>query len=177
MEKSACSLLDSPLFDKPLSVLFVCTGNTCRSPMAEALFNDMARIPPICTMCDMQRTLGMRKMRASSAGLYTGGEPIAENAVRALEEEGVRSLPDNDYKSHKARQLDAEMMENCDVAVGITGSHAMQMMASYPQYASKITCLPSDIADPYGGDIARYRECFAALKKGIEQMFFESEGT
>ncbi len=172
MEKSAESVSDSPLFEKPLLVCFVCTGNTCRSPMAAAVFNDMARIPPVCSMCDLGKSLSMRRMHALSAGLYTGGEPIAENAVRALEEAGIRSLPDNEYSAHRARQLDAELLEKCDRIVGMTNEHTMLLLGRYPQYAEKLTCLPADIADPYGKDLASYQSCLAEIRKNIEEMFF-----
>lgn len=175
MEKDAQSLLQSPRFDKPLRVCFVCMGNTCRSPMAAAVLNDMARIPPVCTMCDLERSLGMRPMIAASAGLCTGGEPIAPNAVSALEEAGIKSLPDNDYKSHRAVQIEAEMLEKCDRIVCVKSALMLQLVAMYPQYTTKITCMPNDIGDPFGGDLAEYRACLARIREGIEEMFFEGE--
>lgn len=156
----------------PLSVCFVCTGNTCRSPMAEALFNDMARTPPICSMSDLERLLGQRPMRATSAGLYATGAPIAQNAVSALEKRGIRSSADNDYRGHRSRALTTEIMEGCDLIVGMTGAHAMSLMAAYPEFASKITSMPVDIPDPYGMDGAAYDACLAAIEKGLLTMFF-----
>ena len=155
-----------------MTVCFVCTGNTCRSPMAEAAFNDMARIPPVCSMCDIERLVGRRQMRATSAGLFATGAPIAKNAVAALEKAGVRSLPDNDYKGHLSRSLASEQMEECDLIVGMTSAHAMSLLAAYPEYATKITSMPVDIPDPYGMDEAAYDACLAAIKKGIVEMFF-----
>ncbi|MBQ7381323.1 MAG: hypothetical protein IJW69_04510 [Clostridia bacterium] len=157
---------------RPLYICFVCTGNTCRSPMAEAVFNDMARIPPVCSMCDIERLVGGRPMRATSAGLFATGAPIAANAVSALERAGVRSLADNNYAEHLSRNLDAETVERCDLIVGMTGAHAMSLMAAYPEHASKITAMPVDIPDPYGMDGAAYDACLAAIKKGLLEMFF-----
>ena len=54
--------------------------------MAEAVVNHLFRVPPVCTACDMSRVLSTPSVRATSAGLYGAGDPIAENAVRALRE-------------------------------------------------------------------------------------------
>lgn len=184
MEKSAQEtqdqaekLMRAPGFEKPLAVCFVCTGNTCRSPMAAAVLNDMARIPPICSMCDMEKLLNTRQIRAVSAGLYADGSPISENAVRALENAGIRSLPDNDYKSHISQSVTPELMQNCDRVIGISGNHAMRLISLFPQYASKISCMPHDIPDPYGGDLAAYENCLAAIRAGIVELFFPESGT
>ena len=151
-------------------ILFVCTGNTCRSPMAAALLNHLARprgvcsaMPELCAPCYV----------ASSAGLYApDGAPISANAAQALERAGVIPVPGADYTAHRARTVTAEMLEEADEVVGLTGSHAMQLMMRFPEYASKLRTLPNDISDPFGGDLARYEECLAELKQGVEQMYF-----
>jgi len=147
------------------TVLFVCTGNTCRSPMCAALFND--------------RYAGLTR-RAVSAGLMADGSPISENAVRALENAGVPSRkPDNDYKSHVSRTVTAEMMEHADIVVGVTSSHAMQLMLRFPAYASKIAVMPAEISDPYGGNLARYEACLADIDRTLRAAFgfdFPEEG-
>ncbi len=183
MEKSAIETEETPKkteggdYGKPLTVCFVCTGNTCRSPMAAAILNDMARIPQVCSMSDIEKLLNSRRIRAVSAGLYADGSPISENAVRALENAGIRSLPDNDYKSHISTSVTPELMETCDRVIGISGGHAMRLISFFPQYASKITCLPHDIPDPFGGDLAAYETCLAAIRADVVQMFFpEREG-
>lgn len=138
-------------------VLFVCTGNTCRSPMCAALFND--------------RYAGLTR-RAVSAGLMADGSPISENAVRALENADVPSRkPDNDYKSHVSRTVTADMMKNAAVVVGVTSSHAMQLMLRFPAYASKITVMPTEISDPFGGNLARYEACLADIDRALRMAF------
>lgn len=151
-------------------VCFVCTGNTCRSPMAEAVFNHIARVPEICTACDPKK-LGGKDLRATSAGLAAFGEPISPHACTALEESGIPSLPDNDYKSHTSREIDLETMRCADLVVGISSSHAMRLMAAFPQFASKITCMPEDIPDPYGGSLEDYRACLEKIRAGVEKIY------
>ncbi|MGN1346264.1 MAG: hypothetical protein ACI4V1_05730 [Eubacteriales bacterium] len=141
---------------KKETVLFVCTGNTCRSPMCAALFN--------------ARYAGLTR-HAVSAGLMADGSPIAENAVRALENAGVVSRPDNDYKSHLSRNVTEKMMEEVAVVVGVTSSHAMQLMLRFPAYASKITVMPNEISDPFGGDLARYEACLADIDRALRTAF------
>lgn len=173
-EKTVEQKIESAL-ERPLSVCFVCTGNTCRSPMAAAVLNDMARIPPVCSMCDMERLLNAKRIRAVSAGLYATGAPIAENAAAALEAAGIRSLPDNDYRAHLSRNLTLEMMESYDRIIGMTSSHAMSLISAFPSYAGKISCMPRDIPDPFGGDEAAYRACLAEIERGIGELFFSED--
>ena len=156
--------------DRPLTVCFVCTGNTCRSPMAEALVNDMMSEKPICSACDIDRMLNRKQVRATSAGLMAFGAPIAPNAVRALENAGVFCTQNNDYRQHRSRTIDEDILESSDLIICMTGLHAMQLLSEFPSYASKITSMPKDISDPYGGDPAVYDACLAEIKQGIEQM-------
>ncbi len=159
----------------PMRVCFVCTGNTCRSPMAEAVLNHKTRIIEGCTACDPMEMFKKKPIRATSAGLYALGDPISENAILALEEAGIPSLSDNYYRGHISRSIDHEIMESCDVIVGITSEHAVRLIAAYPQYASKITCFPEDIPDPFGGSLEQYKACLAAIQKGIIKLFFPEE--
>lgn len=156
---------------RPFLVCFVCTGNTCRSPMAAAALNHLFRVPPVCTACDMTKVLSAKQIRATSAGLFGAGDPIAQNAARALENADIPSTPDNDYKRHISRSVNPEIMEQADLVVGLTQSHMLQLLGWFPQYASKITCFRESIPDPFGGDLAEYEDCLAAILDGLRELF------
>ena len=150
-EKTADDLLPKE------TVLFVCTGNTCRSPMCAALFND--------------RYAGLTR-HAVSAGLMADGSPISDNAVRALENADIPSRkPDNDYRSHVSHTVTEDMIASADLVVGVTSSHAMQLMLRFPAYASKINVMPTEISDPFGGNLARYEACLADIDRALRTAF------
>lgn len=144
-------------------LVFVCTGNTCRSPMAAALYNHLF-------------TGG--EFFASSAGLYADGSPISEKAVDALMERGVLPTPSNDYRRHVSRSLDEKVMREADLIVAISGSHAMEIMFRHPAHASKIAVLSEDVPDPYGGGADVYRACLDMLERILLDSFGEgAEGS
>lgn len=141
----------------PIRVCFVCTGNTCRSPMAAAVLN----------------ALGKGRYVAMSAGLAPNvGEPIAVNAVKALERAGIPSTEENDYASHRAIRIDDMMIKSCDRIVALSGSHFMSLiMCTEPRDAEKIERMPNDIPDPYMGSEETYDKCLAAITAGIKELF------
>lgn len=164
----ACPVKTGTAERKGRRVLFVCTGNTCRSPMAAALFNERMRRPvEPCTACPEGREDFAAV--ATSAGLHAvQGDPIATHAVTALREAGILPTPGNDYTAHRARNVDAEMMEQADEVIAISAAHAMELTFRFPEYADKIRTLPLDVPDPYGGDVAAYRACLGCLRYCLE---------
>lgn len=142
---------DTPLY------LFVCTGNTCRSPMAEALFN--YKYSNIA--------------HALSCGVTASGRtPIAKEAVDALRGRGV---PEEGYIGHISRPAVRELLEKADRIIGMTGDHANFLMMNYPDLAQKIFAMPKDIFDPYGCDVPTYCRCLEEIEAGLDAAFGDSD--
>lgn len=169
-DTAACALKEQRVEQNPHRVLFICTGNTCRSPMAAALYNDMVR-REICTAC----ADGVGAAVAFSAGLYANeGEPIASDAITALREAHVAPVLGNDYTAHRARTVTRAMIEEADEVIAISGSHAMELMMRFPEHVGKIKTLAMNISDPYGRGIEAYRECLMQLHYCL-QILTQSE--
>jgi protein-tyrosine-phosphatase len=159
--------------EEPKILLFVCTGNTCRSPMAAALYNDLHRPREVCSLCDADS--GADSI-ALSAGLFANpGDPMTTEAVVALREAGVLPAKGNDYTAHRAQNVNEALMEQADLVIGISGRHAMELTLRYPQYAGKITAMPMDIADPFGQGADVYRACLMQLRMCLQLMQAEDE--
>ena len=174
MQQTAC-VKQTQNTDVPRKVLFVCTGNTCRSPMAAALLNEMSRPREICSASG--ELCAAPRYTATSAGLYAReGDPITPAAADALRESGIPPRPDNDYTAHRARLVNAALVAEADEIVGLTASHAMQLLMRFPEAASKIRTLPMDISDPFGGDAEVYRTCLAQLRYALELAYFTGDG-
>ena len=143
---------------KLLRVCFVCTGNTCRSPMAEALANALAK--------ETGATL-----EAFSAGLAAAeGEPMAKNALLALEEAKIPEV--HSYRLHLSHNLTEAEAKGYDKLIGVTKRHALELFFRFPALVDKITVLPHDINDPFGGDLETYKVCLAQLKREIADLLF-----
>ena len=157
---------------EPLCVCFVCTGNTCRSPMAQAVANAMAH-RALKALPEAVQECAALPVIAQSAGLYAvSGDPISQNAVLALEEAGIEAVGEFDYHKHTAQTLTEEFAERFDLLIGMSGSHTMELLMRYPHLAKKITCMPTPISDPFGGDLTRYKACLAEITDGVKKLLF-----
>lgn len=141
-------------------VLFVCTANICRSPMAQAIFDALAED-------------GDLPFRAESAGTAAlEGRTIASNALAALEEAGI--YPD----AHRARRVDKAMIEGAELVLAMTPQHAETMRRMGGDPAGRIHALPEyamgfqgqGIPDPYGLTMAAYRSTLRQLYEHVERM-------
>lgn len=143
------------------TILFVCTGNVCRSPMAEALLR--------------RATRDRSDLRAISAGIGAiYGQPPSSHAVRALSEVGVT------LEGFRSRMLTAELVDQADYIFGMTRGHVEGINLLYPHAAEKTFLLrefdeslgpyEKDIADPIGGSIEVYLTCRDQLEQGIASL-------
>jgi len=143
------------------TVLFVCTGNVCRSPMAEGIFRQAVR--------------GCGDYRVLSAGLGAAeGQPPSAYAVRAVKELGI------DISGLRSRMLTAELVKQANYIFGMTHSHLDTVAMLYPQAAEKIFLLrefdetldafDKDISDPIGGSYEVYLSCRDQIEQGIVSL-------
>jgi len=152
--------------DTPRRVCFVCTGNTCRSPMAEAVANAWAQ------------ERGRRDLRAYSAGLSAlEGDPIARHAKEALEKRGIEPVKGRDFREHTAHSLRADEVEQYDLLAGMPHAHVMQLSMYFPHAADRIVRMPTPVSDPFGGDAALYASTLEQIERGVKELLFSEDPT
>lgn len=132
-----------------MTVTFVCTGNTCRSPMGEAILNNLAE------------KWGWN-MRVLSAGVYASpGAPVSENARFVLRETfGIEGF------YHTAQPMTQALFDRSDLVIAMTEGHARVLKERFGAH-KKIVTLPADAGDPWGGGPAEYEVCAQEIVKGI----------
>lgn len=137
-------------------VLFVCTGNTCRSPMAAALYNEY--FAPADTYAD-------------SAGLFV----LHPAGINHLSAQVLKTEYNIVARDHTAKQVSGELIEQADLAITMTRGQSAQLAARFPQHKQKIYSLGRlagqqdlDIADPYGADKNVYRQTAEEIMKLLE---------
>ena len=142
-------------YAKPI-ITIVCTGNTCRSPMAETLLNDL-----------LARKLGRDDAAfVVSAGLAAGGGSGASPA--AVEVMGRRKL---DLTGHCSRPLDDEMMRQSDVVLTMTRGHRRAILAAWPMLSERVHTLRhdgGDVTDPVGSPVEVYEACAEQIEHELE---------
>jgi len=155
-EDTLVSMFETESDDK-LHVCFVCTGNTCRSPMAAAVLNHLGKPYGIT---------------AESAGISpVEGDVIAQNSVKALINAGIEPDDGNPYDRHTARLISGEIIARSHKVVCMTESHMFALIGAFPQYISRFTVMPRPISDPFGGDLCRYEKCLSEITDGIKELF------
>jgi tRNA threonylcarbamoyl adenosine modification protein (Sua5/YciO/YrdC/YwlC family) len=143
------------------SVVMVCTGNTCRSPMAEILMRKQLADRLGVTIADMES----KGVQVVSAGLAAAhGSPASPESVQLMTAE---KLP---LDEHQSQPLTEQMLRHADLILTMTNSHRRAIVESFPLAAPRTFVLMpdgTDVADPIGGPLEMYRECAQQIKAGV----------
>lgn len=154
-------------------ILFVCTGNTCRSPLATAQAIAAAAQNLGCKPDELLQ----HRLHFASAGTATmAGLPASEGSLLAGRELGL------DLSAHQSQALDRDLLAHADRIYCLARSHRRAVLALAPEATSKVELLRPDgrdIADPYGGDLKDYRlaarEIRAAVQARLPQWLASSQ--
>ena len=140
-----------------MKVLFVCTGNTCRSPMAEAIFNKLA--------------LDTEHMASSCGTNVFMPQNISKKSVEALKNFGISDF------SKKSKMITEADIDTADIVLTMTTSHKQMLKTVYTKHKSKIYTLnekahgiDSDISDPYGLSQDEYNKCAKQIFDAVEKI-------
>ncbi len=135
-------------------VVFVCTGNTCRSPMAERLFVHQLAQELGCSEEEIRS--GQKGVLVASAGVAAmPGAAASPEAVQVLQARGIS------LAGHEAQVLTAQLVQQADLLLTMTEGHRQAIVQQWPEAAPRthLLCKDQEVADPIGGPLETYQRC------------------
>jgi protein-tyrosine phosphatase len=148
-----------------MHVLFICTGNLCRSPIGEGILKHKLA----------EKRIG--SVSVSSAGTFgLDGRPAAELAVEVAAQHEI------DISDHLARHVTREMLDGADIVVGMERDHIVEANVVFKDSEGKYRLLTdygppelrgTDIADPYGGPMKGFQVAYERIAKCVEGLLKE----
>lgn len=150
------------------TMLIVCSGNTCRSPMAEVIAKQIIAAERSLGMDDLE-SAGVRIL---SAGAFTtSGMPAAREAIEAMSKLNI------DLSKHRSRVLTAELIREADVIYCMTESHLEAVLEMDPAAKTKAMLLDpnGDVDDPIGGSLTVYQRCAELIRRRLEMRIKEEQ--